>query len=408
MVVIDKKSSPKDFTLITEKTKLRIKGLIEKKLTTQTIALFAQEYELYEPAIRSEIMEFILFLISKEEAEIKSKDTQHLDTRTRLLLEMRKMEFSEKKSNIKKIQEVLIKKEVDEERKKAAKLAAEKAKLNKPETPKINNKLEKMLREARERELQREKEEKLEKQKKEKEALLKKEAAKKLAEQKRKENQKKREELQKNKANNSNIKDKNSSNELKTLNKDNKAGFVEKKTSSTTTKAKNDNKKPLSYEEKLFAAKNNQFTPVERDYEKEQKEKEKLWKELYGNPRDQKSGDKPTTTSKETWIKEIDKTPTIEELVLEDYSLYGHRYPIDELINPINKYYIFWNSIKNKYHVSNITSWLKETTPKMHKKLWKKRKKLQKKVDKNRGVPKKAAPNKSNNKVETKKSQKQD
>ncbi|ARU91953.1 hypothetical protein SCLARK_001430 [Spiroplasma clarkii] len=90
------KKTSKDFKLISNITKARIKGLIEKRLTTQTIALFAQEYESYDAAVRLEILEYIFFLLENEEEQLNAQAVKADDVRNKILMDRRKMEFNEK------------------------------------------------------------------------------------------------------------------------------------------------------------------------------------------------------------------------------------------------------------------------------------------------------------------------
>ncbi|QEH61707.1 hypothetical protein SCHIN_v1c05100 [Spiroplasma chinense] len=339
------KTSGKDFTLISEKTKARIRGLIEKRLTAQTIALFAQEYEAYEPEIRKEIIEYILFLLSVEEEALKAIEGGVADHRARMLMERRKLEFAEKQSNIRKIQDMLNKKPAGNQKPKVAvKLEEKPVKKEEPkkETKKQLSKLEQMLKEAQMREaknLKNEKEqEKLEAERKAKEA------AKKRKEEKAKLEKAKKEE--------------------------------QKKISRTPAK------KPLSYDEKLLAAQAEQPSMIERDYEKEQREKERLWKELYGKTRADSLKERAKVAMRESDRSEADKTPTIEEILLVSYELYGNVYDIEELTDPKNKYYLFWSTMKQKYKVSNISIWIKEKPIGFQKKIYKKRLKIEKQISK--------------------------
>jgi hypothetical protein len=154
-----RKQKEADFQLISVQTKRRIAGLIEMKLTPNTIALFASEYEGYDPLIRLEIVEYIGFLMDKEltlfMAQVRDVPADDVT------IKRRKQEFEEKAKNIRRIQDILVDpKNVREPKNSALKAGtAPKAEpkknekvLTKVQKDEANDKIKKMLREAEERE----------------------------------------------------------------------------------------------------------------------------------------------------------------------------------------------------------------------------------------------------------------
>ncbi|AHI52723.1 hypothetical protein [Spiroplasma culicicola] len=374
------KETIKDFKLIGDRTKQRIIGLIEKRLTAQTIMLFAQEYESYDAEIRNEIIEFIMFLLNREEEALRLNEAKIADQRAKMIMERRKMEFQEKQSNFKKIQDMLSKTEAN---KKRPVETTTKLKVTKPEPkpkvetkpkaapkpevkaqpkPKVDSKLEQMLKEAQLREQKMAREEKqrqeeLAQQQKLAEAAKAKEVKQKAAAKP-------------------------------------KAAPKPKTTTASNKVSRTPSKKPLSYEERLFASQAGSKTTQERDYEKEQKEKERLWQELYGKTREQSLGERQKIVAKDSKKDDVDKTPTIEEVKLTDFRLNGVLCPIDELTDPKNKLYVFWSKIKAKYRTANISAWLREKPLKFQRKIYKKRMKtlnrFNKLVENNTPKPEKA------------------
>ncbi|AOG60274.1 hypothetical protein SHELI_v1c03190 [Spiroplasma helicoides] len=508
MAKVVRKESEKDFIIISEKTKARIRGLIEKRLTAQTIALFAQEYETYEPKIRSEIIDFIVFLLEKEEEIILEVENKNIDDRDSLSIEKRKVDFMEKQSNIKKIQEALkwtppernMFYDIPQESKKnvnigtiakknsqkngiqikrpelpeqpsyqlrASKIAKneeptlKQKELNKaieefeanasslktklPSKPKPSKKVSKMdsiLREAqireqealaeqlrREKGLVKDKQKELAKQaakeQKEKETLIAKEQKQmekeaKIKKMEEKKEAKKAKEVVIEKENKlqkmlreaqlredrleaeakakKELEAKLAKEKAEELEREKKAkeeakiqaklarekAAKEKAAKEKSLKSVN-KEKQVSSKAKSTTTKEEVKAPVQtsRNYEKEQAEKEKLWKELYGKSRTAtESTKRPATSSFSSSPKNVDKTPSISYEQLSDFRLYGKVYPIGELTDPKNKMYVFWNGIKTKYRVSNVSVWLKDKSNFFNWWIFKKRLKAEKRVNK--------------------------
>ncbi|QGS51796.1 hypothetical protein [Spiroplasma tabanidicola] len=395
------KTSEKDFNLISDKTKTRIKGLMEKRLTTQTVALFAQEYETYDFDIRSEIIDFIVFLLDKAQQELEDNDSRRKDEWDQRAFERRRLDFIEKQTKVKTIQAALktdhsILNKFDfssqqskvEEKKPIKSVKQTNVKtinLEKQNTSVDSNKklkketiassIEKRIREAALREqkeaaaekarLEKEKKEaaelkaKLEKEKKEAAELkFRKEKEKKAVEEKARKEKEKKEAEEKKKVD------------------------AEKKAKNNLKAQSNSVFKPKEEKEKEKVDKKPAVL-TQRDYEKEQAEKEKLWKELYGKSRVQtQEAKRPSTSSFAPSPKNTDKTPLIKEESFVNFRLYGHTYPIDELTDPKHKLYVFWNTIKNKYKSGNISVWLKEQSKFKNWWIYKKRLKAAKKANK--------------------------
>ncbi|ATX71292.1 hypothetical protein [Spiroplasma clarkii] len=377
------KKTSKDFKLISNITKARIKGLIEKRLTTQTIALFAQEYESYDAAVRLEILEYIFFLLENEEEQLNAQAVKADDVRNKILMDRRKMEFNEKKSNVLKIQQILVEntdtKKINlgatkanrvkfENTEKRLELGTPVAMVNKSTTsgtkkPKVVKEKEtnftKMIKEAEERERQAIKEA----QKKEAEAkALKAQLAKqKAAEAKA----------------------------LKEAKAKKQAELAAKKAASA--KAKSDAKENAKTKAKA-QDKDIKITAVDRDYEKEQREKERLWLELYGKTRteslverDQKKASEFKPTG------EDDKRPSMQfEIDPTDFRIGNDIYLVEELTNPKNRCYSFWNTIKAKYGVPSIYVLIHEKPQGVLKKVNRQRKKYEKKLRRKGGTTPKA------------------
>ncbi|AXK51089.1 hypothetical protein [Spiroplasma alleghenense] len=96
-----------DFALLSVSTKIRIKSLIEKKLTMQTVALFAQEYESLDFDIRREMNLYIKYLMDLElhefiiEVEKLKRENKGSD------VIRRQITFEEKQKNIRQLQSLL-------------------------------------------------------------------------------------------------------------------------------------------------------------------------------------------------------------------------------------------------------------------------------------------------------------
>lgn len=374
------KKTTKDFKLISNITKARIKGLIEKRLTAQTIALFAQEYETYDAGVREEILDYIFYLLESEEQQLNAQEPHNTDIRNKILYDKRKMELNEKKTNIMKIQKILTEK--PEDRTKA--FTAQKPAIIKvqPEVKKLDllatatkdvepavsepkpkpavaekkpvaketeaTKIAKMIKDAEEREAKAAREEK--RRNDEKKAQM-------LAEEKRRNEEKKAK----------------------------KADLPKKEVTSKTASEKA--KQVAAEKEKAV-----QVAAIDRDYEKEQREKEKLWLELYGKSRqaslkerDQQKAAEFKTTG------EDDKRPSMEmEIDPTDFKIGDDIYLVDEVVNPKNRCYVFWNNIKFKYNVPSIYVLIKNTPYKVLKKVSKQRKKFEKKIRKTGGTTPKA------------------
>ncbi|AHI53714.1 hypothetical protein SSABA_v1c03020 [Spiroplasma sabaudiense Ar-1343] len=96
-----------DFSLLSTGTKIRIKSLIEKRLTMQTIALFAQEYESLDFETRKQINHYIKFLIELEVEEfIKEVEKLNKNFKSDELIR-KQITFEEKQKNIKQLQSLL-------------------------------------------------------------------------------------------------------------------------------------------------------------------------------------------------------------------------------------------------------------------------------------------------------------
>ncbi|WP_338972925.1 hypothetical protein [Spiroplasma endosymbiont of Panorpa germanica] len=96
-----------DFKLLSLGTKLRIKSLIEKKLTIQTVTLFAQEYESLDFETRRQMNLYIKFLMDMElhefliEVEKLKKENKGREVINRQIT------FEEKQKNIRQLQSLL-------------------------------------------------------------------------------------------------------------------------------------------------------------------------------------------------------------------------------------------------------------------------------------------------------------
>ncbi|AKX33972.1 hypothetical protein SLITO_v1c03170 [Spiroplasma litorale] len=404
------------FKLISDKTKLRVKGLIEKRLTTKTILIFAQEYESYDPEIRKELMAYITFLFNEEEEKFHKDYKKVMDPRAQHLQQIRWLELSEKRENIKKIQEILIKSDpeiveknlkvntkppVEEEKENLDK----KTKKSKPLKIKTEEtKIDKMLREAQLREeneavLRQKKleQEKLKKEQAEKERLLKAKKAKELKEKK------------------ANTKPKSIANdskktETKTV-KPNTEEIEKAKLIENISLEKNEVKNKELNQNTIQKEKEIKTSKVDRNYEREQAEKEKLWKELYGTSRNENNktySESDNTTTKKSFVP-TDKTPTLDYDELTHFIICGRSFDFDEYSNPSNRYFNFWRKMARKFRMSNLTVWLSLNTSKQPK-LLKKRLKIQKKIERKLNISSNNSKTKSivENKINKKELKKQE
>jgi hypothetical protein len=349
-----RKQKEADFQLISVQTKRRIAGLIEMKLTPNTIALFASEYEGYDPLIRLEIVEYIGFLMDKEltlfMAQVRDVPADDVT------IKRRKQEFEEKAKNIRRIQDILVDpKNVREPKNSALKAGtapkAESKKnekvLTKVQKDEANDKIKKMLREAEERERANARAEKeAEKRRKELEKVEKANASKKVTKEKVKKD--------------------------KPAKGDNDSAKV--------AKEKADNEAYLRRQREVQMDKERQA----REYMKREAEKEKLWMELYGKTRDesQKHRDAAKENQAQKPDAERDKTPRIRDTKITEYQLFGHAYVIDELIDPKNRVYLFWFNIKQRVGVGNLFAFIESLPLSKQKKYFKKRLKWLKKIAK--------------------------
>jgi hypothetical protein len=349
-----RKQKEADFQLISVQTKRRIAGLIEMKLTPNTIALFASEYEGYDPLIRLEIVEYIGFLMDKEltlfMAQVRDVPADDVT------IKRRKQEFEEKAKNIRRIQDILVDpKNVREPKNSALKAGtAPKAEpkknekvLTKVQKDEANDKIKKMLREAEERERANARAEKeAEKRRKELEKAEKANASKKVTKEKVKKD--------------------------KPAKGDNDSAKV--------AKEKADNEAYLRRQREVQMDKERQA----REYMKREAEKEKLWMELYGKTRDesQKHRDAAKENQAQKPDAERDKTPRIRDTKITEYQLFGHAYVIDELIDPKNRVYLFWFNIKQRVGVGNLFAFIESLPLSKQKKYFKKRLKWLKKIAK--------------------------
>ncbi|ASP28075.1 hypothetical protein SCORR_v1c03010 [Spiroplasma corruscae] len=367
------------FNLISDKTKLRIKGLIEKRLTTKTILIFAQEYESYDLAVRKQLISYISYLFNQEEEIYHQEFNRNIqqDPRSKHLQQIRWLELSEKRENIKRIEEILIKTDpetivenltVDTSKViEIEQVPEEKPKKIKPLKPKNEeSKIEKMLREAQIREQNeyklREKkaaEEKLKKEQYEKEKELR---AKKQAENKEVKSDKVKK--------NNNLIESKSEKEIQIKKKDTIKKEIKKSQPNIVINHNQTEEKQVS------------TAKVDRNYEKEQAEKEKLWKELYGSTRSV-GGKVPNdneNNSKKVFVP-TDKTPSIDFDELTHFVICGRSFEIAEYSSANNKYFIFWRKMAKKFKMSNLTVWLNLNINKQPK-LLKKRLKFEKKIEK--------------------------
>ncbi|AGR41008.1 hypothetical protein [Spiroplasma taiwanense] len=435
------KKSDMDFTLISNKTKQRIRGLIEKRLTPKTIILFAQEYESYEKAVREELIKYIEFLLKQEEENfIRESSSYWQDPRLQIIQERKKIEFTEKQQNIKKIQDYLIStnikkfvaplpiknneikkievtpifkryeiaNKISEQNKKTSdapskvnnttiptvkknntkvknkqvnlkNISATSLKSSSVEPKKItkskptiidnnkNSKIDFLLKEAQQREAE--------------EIRIKKEQEEKN---KQAEEQKNKEILEQNAIREKLLKEKQESAKLAKQKK-----LVKKVNSENIIKLEKQKKpeiiiKPVKskYEQKLLASSFKESNSQGRNYLKEQEEKEKLWKELYGKTREETLKER-----KDSNINIVNELKTSKKLVnfdteeLTEFKVLNNTFLIEEYIDPKSKYFNFWKKMRKKYKMSNITVWL-SLNGKKHKKILKKRLKLEKKLGK--------------------------
>ncbi|WP_338970667.1 hypothetical protein [Spiroplasma endosymbiont of Labia minor] len=98
------------FDLLSTKTKIRIRDLIEKRLTPQTIVLFAQEYESYDLSIRVQINQYIRYLMELEYEEFLSS-TKALSKGE--ITFGQKQVFEERQRSLKTLQNLLKSKETN-------------------------------------------------------------------------------------------------------------------------------------------------------------------------------------------------------------------------------------------------------------------------------------------------------
>ncbi|AKU79551.1 hypothetical protein [Spiroplasma turonicum] len=359
------------FNLISDKTKLRIKGLIEKRLTTKTVLLFAQEYESYDIEVRRELIAYIAFLFNEEEEKFNKDYSQQIqqDPRAQHLQQIRWLELSEKRENIKKIEDILIKRDQE--------VVQENLKINKPKNSEKDKEIELKSKQSKPVKVKIE-ESKLDKMLKE--AQLREENEAKLRQRKIEEEKLKKQAIEKERA----LRSKKALEKKQETKNIDKLLKVEPK---VTEKVKNDSK--LSDEKNnkqdVQAEKVVKSVQIDRNYEKEQAEKEKLWKELYGSSRSDKS--RLNLPNENTSVKKVfkpsltDKTPTFDYDELTHFVICGRKFDFEEYSNVNNKYFIFWRKMTKKFRMSNITVWLNLNIDKQPK-LLKKRLKFQKKLEK--------------------------
>ncbi|AUB31438.1 hypothetical protein [Spiroplasma floricola] len=396
--------SEQDFQLLSPKVKNRIKSLIEKRLNSQTIMLFAKEYEGYDFEFRETLIEYINYLmkIEREKWLIESNYLYGKHTGN-ALPNPKQIHFNETQENLKKFQNYL-KTDINSALKKANDLEKQKkviqrseilksfevSNLNKAETqePKIQQKkevkkekiinkelkseniakkekknqkkelslLDKMLLEAKARE---EKEAKEAKELIEKELKAKKlEEEKKLAEERRLAEEKKQEAIRKA--------------ELK------KQKLLEKEQKIKEQKIKQKDENSKQMKSKTINLADIKPTNIKRDYEKEQAEKEKLWRELYGKARSESLKNRENDSLKTEKFVEFDKKPNFDpELDMQEtFTILGNTFSMQEITDPKNKYFNFWYNLKKRTGTSNITVWL-NTYPNKQKFILRKRLKYQ-------------------------------
>ena len=385
------KKKSKDFKLISEKTKARIRGLIEKKLTTQTVALFAQEYEDYQPNIRIEILEYIFFLLEKEEQELNDNFIDNNNIRNKIIYDRKKREYTEKKENIKRIQEMLDvnlpAKKLDptsDQRTKIIKIEEPQKKYNFTEVVKKQNqesgeKDSKKIKNSNQKSIEKrifeaQKREELEEKKRAEEIRIAQEKQFKIQ----------REEFEKKRA---------------------EEIFMQEQ---EIEKAKKIEIANILKEQKEKEIK---IQKINRDYEKEQKEKEKLWYKLYGKTR-QESLREWTRFKNSLEYKPLTEDDKRHILRLEtnekDFKIINNSYLIEELIDPKNRYFLFWNNIKKKQNVISIYSLIKEKPANLLKKIVKKREKYEKRLKKSGTTSFRIEPTINKQTIKSKKNQKTD
>ncbi|AUM62549.1 hypothetical protein [Spiroplasma monobiae] len=317
-----------DFSLLSTKVRTRVKNLIDKRLTSQTVMLFAQEYEAYDIDFREELIEYINFLMEIER-EKWMNESAYLYEKQKVgsFGSLKQNDFYKKQEELKKFQEYLSK-----DRTSATQKAIEDSRrevlVKKPESPEFVNKasnknvksieknsINRMLLEAKARE-----------EKEAREARLRET---KRAEEERKEQLAKQKELEK-----------------------------KKKEAIKKSKEKNASKK---LEKKPSKKSKVQVQPIiDRNYEKEQAEKEKLWKELYGKTREETLNERKTENEFKESFVEYDKKPNFNSTneIQKSFMILGYEFSIDEVTDPKNRYFSFWYNLKKRVKTSNISIWL--------------------------------------------------
>ncbi|WP_338985504.1 hypothetical protein [Spiroplasma endosymbiont of Diplazon laetatorius] len=323
----NKVKSEKDFPLLSPKVKIRVKNLIEKRLTSQTIMLFAQEYETYDFDFREQLIDYINYLMEIER-EKWMNDSGHLYEKQSVqsFSNLKQVDFYQRQEEIKKFQEYLTK-DRDLATQKAIENSRRETLIKKPEvseTTKVTkstegksiekNSINRMLLEAKMREEKEAREAKLREAKRLEEERLKELEKQKALEKKKKE-----------------------------LEKQNKSKKVKKEAKK--------NSKPVKAKVK---------TQTDRDYEKEQAEKEKLWRELYGKSRQETLDERKTESQTIDDFVEYDKKPNFDSTIelQHSFTILGHVFSMEETTDPKNKYFSFWYGIKKRAKTSNVSIWL--------------------------------------------------
>ncbi|QHX36557.1 hypothetical protein [Spiroplasma sp. BIUS-1] len=344
----NKKRTEKDFDLLSSKVKVRVKNLIDKRLTSQTIMLFAQEYETYDAEVREQLIDYINFLMEIErEKWMNESNYLYEKQNVQNLTTIKQSDFYQRQEEIKKFQEYLTKDRTSATQK-AIENSRKETLIKKPEITNVEktnqnknvvsiekNSINKMLLEAKIREEKEAKAAKLREAKKAEE-----ERQKQLA--KQKELEKKKKELEK------------------------------------EAKAKKEQKVKKVKKVKTKKSPSPQIIKIDRDYEKEQAEKEKLWKELYGKTRQETISERKTNEEvKETFV-EYDKKPSFDSTIelQKSFTILGHEFSIEETTDPKNKYFSFWYGIKKRVKTSNISIWL-SINPNKQKSVLRKRLRLE-------------------------------
>lgn len=430
--MIIKKKKESDFTVIGQKTRDRIRGLIDKKLTLQTIALFASEYEIYDVITRLEIIEYINFLMGQELDLFLSNMSNTEQNSNVSYVRRKKEEFEEKQKNIRKIQELLAKEEpkmnqkafqgkkeikleslapqkLDKKAKKAEKKASKEsvtesiAKLIRDAESKerkqreldlleINNLQKQSDIESAQRELKRSQraasktqskpttsktEKKISVNKVEKKSAIPSSIDKLIRE--AEEREKKQiaidKELEIKRERQIELEKIAKEKQIKADLKKSKANSVEtvKKDTTKTAKNKNDYAADVIKRQKYLME---QKEKEAKEYAQRETEKEKLWQQLYGKSRKQSILERSKAEEPAIEIKVGDKIPSFETISKLEFVLDTDIIKVIEIVDPSSRMYIFWNNIKKKHKINNIFVFLDKLEPVLQKKLAKKRKKF--------------------------------